>query len=93
MHTMQRASRVSDSVVAAELDNEMVLLNVETGVYFGLDEVGTTIWSLITDGLDEQEIVERIVADYDVEPARVSDDVRGFIEQLEHKGLLLPGSA
>jgi hypothetical protein len=93
MQTAQRSFRVNESVVAAELDSEMVLLNIETGIYFGLDEVGTAIWTLITANADEGAIVEQIVAEYEVEPAKVAYDVRAFIERLETTGLVLSGSA
>jgi hypothetical protein len=92
MQTIRRTFRVNESVVAAELDNETVLLNVESGIYFGLDEVGTMIWSLIAAGVDEEAIVERITAEYDVELDQVTHDVREFIGQLELKGIVSSGS-
>lgn len=92
MQTSQQAFRVNDSVVAAELDDQMVLLNVDTGLYFGLDELGTTIWSLIATGRAESEIVAHILAEYEVQRFQVEQDVLEFIEQLTAKGLLLPES-
>ena len=88
MQTMRRSFQINESIVAAELDNEMVLLNVETGLYFGLDELGAMIWSLIAAEADEAVIVDRIFAEYDVEQTQAKADVREFIECLEAKGLL-----
>jgi hypothetical protein len=39
--------RICDDVVFHDLQGELVLLNLKTGVYFGLDSVGTRIWHLI----------------------------------------------
>lgn len=78
---------VSDSVVAAELDNESVLLNVETGVYFGLGEVGTRIWQLLIEGLSPDDIVGRLLDEYEVAPHQLRDDVTSFLEHLEREGL------
>lgn len=89
MQAVRHAYRVNDSVVEAKLDNELVLLNVETGIYFGLDEVGSMIWSLTADGEDEASIVEHILSEYDIERIQVETDVREFIKRLESKGLLL----
>ena len=79
---------VNDSVVFAELDQEAVLLNVETGVYFGLDELGTEIWNLLAKGATENEIVDRLGAEYEVEPDQLRADVREFFELLLRNGLV-----
>jgi hypothetical protein len=79
---------LNESVVAAELDEEMVLLNVETGIYFGLDELGAVIWKLLTEEADETAIIDRIAAAYEVERARVEGDLHAFLNQLTHAGLI-----
>lgn len=80
---------INDTVVCAELDDEMVLLNVETGIYFGLDAVGTRIWTLLTEGATEDEIVTRLLDEYEVSPADLSADVSSFLDDLQSKGLAL----
>ena len=40
---------VPDDVIFRELDGEAILLNLATGMYFGLDQVGTRLWALITE--------------------------------------------
>jgi hypothetical protein len=79
----------NESVVAAELDGEAVLLNVDTGIYFGLDSVGTNIWKLLCDGdgVADDEIVGRLSAEYDVEPDQLRVDVAEFLGLLVSKGL------
>jgi hypothetical protein len=79
---------VNKAVVAAELDDEAVLLNVETGVYFGLDAVGHRIWESLEAGRGETEITELLLADYDVEPERLAADIAEFLELLSRKGLI-----
>lgn len=92
MRTVQRTFHLNESVVAAELDNEMVLLNVETGLYFGLDELGTRIWSLLSAEMNEEAIVDHILAEYDVDRLQVEVDVREFVDHLEAKGLVISTS-
>lgn len=88
MCTLQRRVVVGESVTWANLDDESILLNVKTGVYYGLDAIGTRIWSLLVEGMSEADIVSRFVAEYDVEPERVSTDVSDLIDQLTAKGLV-----
>jgi hypothetical protein len=79
---------VNESVVFAELDEEAVLLNVESGVYFGLDEIGTQIWNLLSKGATEEAIVASLRAEYDVAVSQLQADVAEFIELLHSNGLL-----
>lgn len=89
MQSRAQRIRVNESVVSAELDNEMVLLNVETGIYFGLDQIGTQIWSMLVAGEDEASIIDRLLNDYDVEPDQLLTDLKEFVHLLETKGLLV----
>ena len=72
----------------AELDGESVLLHIETGIYFGLDAVGTLIWQEISRGATEDQILAAILAEYEVDPAVLRVDVLNFLNLLEHKGLV-----
>ena len=59
---------VTDRVVVAELDNESVLLDVSSGLYYGLDEVGSRIWTLLNEALDVETIVSRLADEYEAAP-------------------------
>jgi len=87
MLTPCRKLAINESVVCAELDDEMVLLNVETGIYFGLDAVGTRIWALLTQGATEDEIVSQLLDEYEVQPTELRADVSSFLDTLQSKGL------
>lgn len=89
---VERRLRASDSVVSAELGEEAVLLNVESGTYFGLDEVGTRIWHLLAEGRDEAAIARALQDEYDVDAAMLRADVAAFLELLAAKGLARPAA-
>jgi hypothetical protein len=82
-----RSVVASESVVGADMDDEAVLLNAETGIYFGLDAVGTEIWKSVEAGAREDEIVERLRAAFDVDEAQLRSDVAEFLDLLIAKGL------
>ncbi len=87
MTTPARRLAASDSVVDAVLGDEAVLLNVQSGVYFGLDAVGARIWELLVDGTTHDEIVDRLLGEYDVDAVQLRADVERFVQVLESKGL------
>lgn len=76
------------SVAFVELDGESVLLNIETGTYFGLDGAGTDIWNLLTNGASEIEIVANLLEVYDIETSQLQADVRVFLDNLLESGLV-----
>lgn len=91
MQTIQRSFQVNETVVSADLDNETVLLNVETGIYFGLDEIGTRIWSLLKDECSVEDIIRQLLDEYDIERALLEADMASFLNSLLAKGLITRG--
>ncbi|HVC21060.1 MAG TPA: PqqD family protein [Vicinamibacterales bacterium] len=80
----------SESTVSRELDGEMVLLNLDTGIYFGLDGTGTRIWNLLAAGRTLRGVIDTLIDDYDVDAATLERDLRQLVERLSAKGLVTP---
>ncbi len=77
------------SVLYREVDKQMVLLNIETEQYFGLNEVGADIIKRLTEEpLDEA--LTGLASYYDVDPDTLHRDVHSFIDALVEAGLLEP---
>lgn len=53
-----------------------------------LNEVGAEIWKMLPEVENEEEIVERLLRDYDAEPAQVREDVSEFLDRLRGLGIL-----
>jgi Coenzyme PQQ synthesis protein D (PqqD) len=83
---------VGSAVVFRELDGEAVLLNLDSGVYFGLDEVGTRVWALLVEHGTLERVCSQLMEEYDVEPAVLEQDVSRLVEELCHKGLVVAAS-
>jgi hypothetical protein len=79
---------VPDPVVSRELDGETVLLNLETGMYFGLDAVGTDMWRAIRDSATLAEALAAVRGQYDADEATIRTDFLQLADQLLAKGLL-----
>jgi Coenzyme PQQ synthesis protein D (PqqD) len=80
--------RVNDDVLFQELQGEAVLLNLKSGVYFGLDPVGTRVWQLLAKHELLSEIARAIVAEYNVTEERCAKDLLALVADLEHQGLV-----
>jgi len=81
---------INESVISVELDGETVLLNVESGVYFGLDSVGTAIWRCLAEGCDENDLCNRLLDEFEIELPVLRADVADFLAELRANGLLQP---
>ena len=79
---------VPPHVVSRVVDDETVLLNLQSGLYFGVDQVGQRIWQLVGEGKSLQGVVDTIVAEYEVEVEQAETDVVEFAETLLKEGLL-----
>jgi PqqD family protein of HPr-rel-A system len=81
---------IKQSVISADLDGEAVLLDVESGAYYGLDEVAARIWKFLEQGASEEAICAELVEEYEVTPAELRSDIAAFLAILASKGLASP---
>ncbi|MFH2024776.1 MAG: PqqD family protein [bacterium] len=71
-----------DNIDWKEFDDESVLLNLSTGYYFRLNQVGTFVWPLISREHTISGIADRVVEKFDVSQHQAKTDMHDFIEQL-----------
>jgi Coenzyme PQQ synthesis protein D (PqqD) len=77
-----------DDVLVQMLDGEAVLLNLDTESYFGLDDVGARMWTLLTESDSIQAAYEGLLDEYDVTPEQLRADLIGLIDRLAEQGLI-----
>jgi hypothetical protein len=80
--------RVNDDVLFEDLHGEGVLLNLKTGVYLGLDPVGTRVWQILEDHHVLSEVLDTMLAEYEVDRQRCTDDLLALVSDLEKHGLV-----
>jgi hypothetical protein len=79
----------SSNQSSSELDPDTtVVLGHASGMYHGLNRIGTRIWRLVQDPTSVDEICDQLLSQYDVEPARCRRDVTELLEALLEHGLL-----
>lgn len=79
--------------ISTELDGETVILDIASGVYSGLDPVGTTIWNLLEKSVSFTAIVKEIVGTYDVSEDQCISDLCDFLTNLFENGLIVVKNA
>jgi len=79
---------VNQDVVSCDLVDEPALLNLKTGIYYGLDPIGARIWKLIQTPQQLNDILETLLNEYEVEENRCQEDLIELIEQLIEKELV-----
>lgn len=81
--------KLSPDVVFRNLEGEAVLLDLGSGTYFGLNEVGTRIWQMIEAGLDETAITSALADEYAAERAGIAADVARLLGELRARRLIV----
>jgi hypothetical protein len=71
-----------------ELDQEMVLMSIDAGAYYGLAGPARSIWEKLEKPLTFSALVDQLVLEYKVTPEACAADLQGFLGQMEREGLL-----
>lgn len=81
----------AEDVLATAFDHEVVLLDLRDGVYYGLDNVGARIWSLIQGPISLGQVRATLIDEYEVDPARCESDLRNLLTDLVTRQLAVIG--
>ena len=97
---MSAMSSGTDCVVSAapdqlssKLGSEVVILNLNSGVYYGLDPVGARVWELLQQAQPLSAIRDQIVREFDVQPKQCEADLADLLKQMEQEGLIRVAAA
>jgi len=75
-------------VVYEVLEREVVVVNLDTGYYYILDDTAAAIWGRLVDGATPTEVVHALSVQYRVDGETIRDAVRTFVDQLAEERLL-----
>jgi hypothetical protein len=80
--------RLSPDVLYRDLDGQTVILDLSSGHYFGLNEVGTRIWTLMSEGRSVADIVQVLALEFDADAPTIDRDVRDLLATLKSRNLI-----
>ncbi|WP_042689403.1 PqqD family protein [Azospirillum sp. B506] len=78
----------STDLLMAELDEEIVLMSIDYGSYFGLAATARTIWRLLENPMRPEDIYLALARDYDGDPKAIEADTMVFLNRLLVNGLI-----
>lgn len=78
----------NNEIMTAEMGEELVMLHIDQGSYFGLDEIGREIWARIEKPISMGDLCAALQAEYDTEAETVETDVKIFITHLMRNDLV-----
>lgn len=84
---LENRLEISPDVVAREVGEETMLLDLASGTYFGLDAVGGRVWQALEAGSSLAEACDRIEGDFEVTRVQLEADVLALIGQIVERGL------
>lgn len=79
---------ITRELLASALGEEKVILDMDSGHYYGLDEVGARVWDLLAEPRTPREVCDRIEEEYEVDRSLLESDVLRLIRQFDAEGLL-----
>ena len=79
---------VSSEVLFQEVSGEMVLLDLASESYFGLDEIGARIWGLLGEGKNQGQILDVLLREYEVDRKTLEVDLVELLGELLEAGLI-----
>jgi coenzyme PQQ synthesis protein D (PqqD) len=77
-----------EDIISTELEGETVILDMASGLYSGLDAVGTSIWNLLEQPRSFLELCREIMVEYNVEEDVCRTDLLSFLKDLAAKKLI-----
>jgi len=74
--------------ISRDFDGEVAILNLSTGLYYGLNSGGASIWNLLAEPKTVGQILDALLKEYDVEPEQCRDDLLRLLRKLAEADLI-----
>lgn len=71
-----------------DLDGEKVMMNIDKGEYFMMNEVGSRIWEIISEPVNVKRIIDTLCFEYEVDEEICKDTVLKFLGRLNNAELI-----
>ena len=86
--TLKSNIQRNSSMITSNLDGEIVMMSVENGEYYGLDEIGTRIWELLEKPIVIENLIHCLTLEFEVEREECEEDTLEFLKDLFAKNLI-----
>ena len=76
------------AIVQSQIGEEVVMLDMESGFYFGLNSVASVIWGLLADEIGFEALIDQLMAQFNVERSVCEADTQELLEQMLDKNII-----
>ena len=83
--------RCTDDHVSAPLEEWLVMMDIDAGKYYLLDDIASFVWTRLASPTSVGELVDDLCSRYEVDPTRCEADILPFLTELHEKGLVQQG--
>lgn len=80
----------SPQVISETIENEVIIINLESGFYYNLNQTAADIWRLIETTANTDEIIASLSRQYEASPLEIKNAVISLIEQLQEEDIIVP---
>ena len=84
-HTVVRRS---EAITHTDLGDETAMMDIEKGLYYGLDDTGSRIWALVEQPITVRHLCERLTSEYSVGLEQCEEEVTQFLNELLKHGVV-----
>lgn len=81
-----------DDLVTAPVGEDLVMMDIDSGTFFTLDDIGTFVWSRLAGPTSVADLLDEIQHNYDVTPEQCEGDVLALLQQMHDRGLIDVGA-
>lgn len=78
----------SNTILEAEMGEELVMMSMENNAYYGFDKIGKIIWEMLKEPISIQTLLDRLTERYDVSEQQCMEDITPFLEKLRDENLI-----
>ena len=89
MRMKDQCFRQNTALDVSEIDGEKIMMDLENGCYFMLNDVASRIWELVEEAKSTEEIIDTLLGEYEVERSVCEAQVYRFMEELEKRTLII----
>ena len=77
-----------ESLMSSDLDGETVMMSIESGKYYGLDDIGSRIWALVEQPLSVGNLCDTLMTEFEVDRETCQQHVLEFLEELRDESIV-----
>ncbi|MEO8548093.1 MAG: PqqD family protein [Sphingomicrobium sp.] len=78
----------STDTMFCEVGSDIIALNVDRGRCYGMENVSATVWNLLTEPANLEQICDRLIQIYDVEPQACRSEIEQLMVNMQNEGLV-----